>query len=200
MKKIDWRMLVATSSIFLIPLVLILIYYRQSPEILQTHFGMNNQANGMSSKWVSLVLTPMLVFLFHIFLCLVLDITKNGQIPVVKVVKWLVPILTTLVIVTILGYNLGYQLDIRRLVVAFLAGMYLMMGNYMPKDVAGISSPQTVTDRKKSAYLFIGGALALLLSLFFAPVVSLIVGLTFILLFVIWSIRVWVKGYKITGK
>ncbi|MBF0786763.1 MULTISPECIES: DUF1648 domain-containing protein [unclassified Streptococcus] len=200
MKRIDWKKLLVTSLIFLIPLAFAVCYYGQLPAVLYTHFGIDNQANGINSKWETLVLTPVLAFIFHVCLCIALDVTKNSQIPAVRVLKWLMPILTTLVTGFILLYNLGYQVDIRRLVVAFLAGVYLITGNYMPKDVAGITSPQTLTDRKKAAYLFIGGALALLISLFFAPVVSLIVGLIFILLFGIWSIRVWVKGYKITGK
>ncbi|MTB64130.1 DUF1648 domain-containing protein [Streptococcus sp. zg-86] len=196
MKKIDWKMLVVTSSLFLIPLVLVSLYYGQLPAVLHTHFGADNVANQTSSKWMSLIFIPLLAFLFHVFLCIALDVTKNGQVPVVKVGKWMMPILTILVMVTILWYNLGNQVDIRRLVVAFLAGVYLIMGNYMPKDVPGMTAPQSLVDRKRAAYLFIGGAVALLLSLFFEPIVSFIVGLLFTAVIIIWSIRVGVKGYR----
>lgn len=200
MKKIDWRMLVLTSSIFLIPLVLILIYYGQLPEVLQTHFAIDNQANGTSSKWVSLILTPMLVVMFHVFLCIVLDSTKNGQLPVVKVVKWILPILTTLIMVTTLAYNVGHQLDVRRLTIAFIAGIYLVTGNYMPKDVAGMTSPQTLLSRKRGGYLLIAGAGVLLLSLFFQPIVSVVVLFSFTTLVIVLSISIWIKYHKVSNR
>ncbi|MGT2950588.1 hypothetical protein BU202_03535 [Streptococcus cuniculi] len=200
MKQIDWKMLAMTSLIFLIPLVLVAIYYGQLPEIVQTHFGIDNEANGTGSKWFTLVGTPLLALAFHIFLCVALDVTKSGRIPAVKVMKWVMPIVTTLVMTSILLVNLGNELDIRRLVVAFLAGVYLIMGNYMPKDVAGMTAPQSLSDRKKIAYLFIGGGFALLISLFFEPLVSVIVLVGFTALAIIWSICVGAKGYKVTNK
>lgn len=200
MKKIDWKILLVTSSIFLIPLILVLIYYGQVPGVLQTHFGIDNQANGSSSKWVALVLTPLLTFLFHIFLCIVLDVTNSSRIPVVKVMKWLMPILSAFVTTSTLLMNLGNQLDYRRLVVAFLAGVYLIMGNYMPKDAAGMATTQSLADRKKTAYLFIGGAVALLISLFFEPVVSIVFLVFFTISAIVWSMYCGYKDYKITSK
>ncbi|GGE30003.1 DUF1648 domain-containing protein [Streptococcus himalayensis] len=196
MKKIDWKLLLVTSSLFLIPLVLVSLYYGQLPAVLHTHFGADNVANQTSSKWMSLIFIPLLAFLFHVFLCIALDVTKNGQVPVVKVGKWVMPIVMTLVTTSILLVNLGNELDIRRLVVAFLAGVYLIMGNYMPKDVATTTASQTLADRKKTAYLFIGGAVALLLSLFFEPIVSIVVLIVFTISAIVWSMYCGYKGYK----
>lgn len=199
MKKIDWKLLIVTSSIFLIPLVLILIYYGQLPAVLYTHFGIDSQAIEISDKWIALVLTPILLVVVHLSLCIGLDMTKSGRLPVVKVVKWVIPIFTTLETVLILVYNAGNQIDVRRLVVALLALIYLLLGNYLPKDVAGMTDSKTLMDRKKTAYLFISGAFALLLSLFFAPTVSLVVGIVFIVLVISWSICVGVKNYRSTS-
>ncbi|MER0124038.1 DUF1648 domain-containing protein [Streptococcus sp. ZJ93] len=199
MKKIDWKLLLVTSSLFLIPLVLVALYYGQLPAVLHTHFGVENSPNQMSDKWMSLIFTPLLAFFFHIFLCIVLDVTKNGQIPVVKVAKWFTPLITTLITVMILVYHLGHQIDNRRLVVALLAGVYLIMGNYTPKAVVGMTS-QALADRRKTAYLFIGGGLAILISLFFAPIVSVIALVMFTGVAIIWSICVAVKGYRHSRK
>ncbi|MEW4354292.1 DUF1648 domain-containing protein [Streptococcus pneumoniae] len=196
MKKIDWKMLLVTSNIFLIPLILVFIYYGQLPDVLQTHFGMDNQVNGTSSKWMALIVTPVMVFLCHIFLCIMLDVTNSSRIPVIKLIKWIMPIILTFVTVSILLANLGNQLDYRRLVVALLAGLYLVMGNYMPKDAAGVAGTQSLELRKKSAYLFIGGAIALLISLFFEPFVSIVVLVFFTISAIFWSLYCAYKGYK----
>lgn len=198
MKHIDWKMLVMTSLIFLIPLVLVAIYYGQLPEIVQTHFGIDNEANGTGSKWFTLVGTPLLALALHIFLCVALDVTKTGRIPAVKVMKWVMPIVTTLVMTSILLVNLGNELDYRRLVVALLAGIYIVTGNYMPKDAAGVAEMQSLRLRKKTAYLFIGGAVALLLSLFFEPIVSIVVLIFFTISAIVWSMYCGYKGYKMT--
>ncbi|MGT2715052.1 DUF1648 domain-containing protein [Streptococcus respiraculi] len=198
MKKIDWKMLVVTSLIFLIPLVLVVIYYSQLPEVVQIHFGIDNEANGIGSKWVTLVGTPLLVLTLHIFLCIALDVTKSGRIPAVKVMKWVLPIVMTLVTTSILLVNVGNELDYRRLVIALLAGIYLVTGNYMPKDTAGVAEMQSLRLRKKTAYLFIGAAVALLLSLFFEPIVSIVVLIFFTISAIVWSMYCGYKGYKMT--
>lgn len=169
MKKIDIKTLLATSSIFLLIAVLTICYYKALPDTMVTHFGVNGEPNGSMAKYM-MILTP------HLFICVLYDVKGIGRIPVIRVVKWLFPLLALIIQVSLLWYNLGGELDYRRLVIGLLAIGYMVIGNYLPKEELDSKTNEIERKgRKQSGYLFIIGGLLLLVSLLGSPSVSIIV-------------------------
>ncbi|HEM4953815.1 TPA: DUF1648 domain-containing protein [Streptococcus suis] len=175
MKKIDIKNLLATSSIFLLIAVLTICYYGALPDTLVTHFGVNGEPNGSMAKYM-MILTPLSFFCVHLFICVLYDVKGIGKTPVIRVVKWFFPLLFLIVQVSLLWYNLGVELDYRRLVIGLLAVYYMVIGNYLPKEELDSKTNEIERKgRKQSGYLLMIGGLLQLVSLLGSPTLSILV-------------------------
>ncbi|NQN53924.1 DUF1648 domain-containing protein [Streptococcus suis] len=179
MKKIDIKTLLATSSIFLLIAVLMICYSKALPDTMVTHFGVNGEPNGSMAKYM-MILTPLSFFCVHLFICVLYDVKGKGKTPVIRVVKWFFPLLFLIIQVTLLWYNLGVELDYRRLVIGLLAVYYMVIGNYLPKEELDSKTNEIERKgRKQAGYLFIIGGLLLLVSLLGSPSLSILVLILF---------------------
>lgn len=188
MKKIDRKTLFLTSTIFLVIAVLTVSYYSVLPDRLAIHFNLDNQPNQYAAKYLVTLIAPTFLFVLHLFLSICYDLAGIGKKPAIQAVKWSFPLLALGIQSSLLFYNAGGAVDYRRLVIGLLAIFYLFLGNYMPKDRQG----DKVDDRewqmrRKTAYLFLGGGLSLLLSLFGPAWFSFLVLGLFGLLALSWS-------------
>lgn len=175
MKKIDIKTLLATSSIFLLIAVLTICYYGALPDTMVTHFSVNGEPNGSMSKYM-MILTPLSFFCVHLFICVLYDVKGIGKTPVIRVVKWFFPLLFLIVQVSLLWYNLGVELDYRRLVIGLLAVYYMVIGNYLPKEELDSKTNEIERKgRKQSGYLLMIGGLLQLVSLLGSPTLSILV-------------------------
>ena len=175
MKKIDIKTLLATSSIFLLIAVLTICYYGALPDTVVAHFGVNGEPNGSMAKYM-MILTSLSFFCVHLFICVLYDVKGIGKTPVIRVVKWLFPLLALIIQVSLLWYNLGGELEYRRLVIGLLAIGYMIIGNYLPKEELDSKTNEIERKgRKQSGYLFIIGGLLLLVSLIGSPSLSILV-------------------------
>ncbi|NQN73730.1 DUF1648 domain-containing protein [Streptococcus suis] len=175
MKKIDIKTLLATSSIFLLIAVLTICYYGALPDTMVTHFSVNGEPNGSMAKYM-MILTPLSFFCVHLFICVLYDVKGKGKTPVIRVVKWFFPLLFLIIQVTLLWYNLGVELDYRRLVIGLLAIGYMVIGNYLPKEELDSKINEIERKgRKQSGYLLMIGGLLQLVSLLGSPTLSILV-------------------------
>ena len=179
MKKIDIKNLLATSSIFLLIAVLTICYYGALPDTVVAHFGVNGEPNGSMAKYM-MILTSLSFFCVHLFICVLYDVKGIGKTPVIRVVKWLFPLLALIIQVSLLWYNLGGELEYRRLVIGLLAIGYMIIGNYLPKEELDSKTNEIERKgRKQAGYLFIIGGLLLLVSLIGSPSLSILVLILF---------------------
>ncbi|HEL2146532.1 TPA: DUF1648 domain-containing protein [Streptococcus suis] len=179
MKKIDIKTLLATSSIFLLIAVLTICYYGALPDTMVTHFSVNGEPNGSMAKYM-MILTPLSIFCVHLFICVLYDVKGIGKTPVIRVVKWFFPLLFLIVQVSLLWYNLGVELDYRRLVIGLLAIGYMVIGNYLPKEELDSKTNEIERKgRKQAGYLLMIGGLLLLVSLLGSPSLSILVLILF---------------------
>lgn len=176
MKKIDIKTLLATSSIFLLIAVLTICYYGALPDTMVTHFGVNGEPNGSMPKYMVTILTPLLFFYVHLFICVLYDVKGIGKTPVIRVFKWLFPLLALIIQVALLRFNLGGELDYQRLVIGLLAVYYMVIGNYLPKEELDSKTNEIERKgRKQSGYLLMIGGLLQLVSLLGSPTLSILV-------------------------
>lgn len=130
------KMLVFTSIITILPVFIGLILWKQLPDSVATHFGMNNQPDGYCSKAFAVFGLPVILLFFHFICAVVTNIdpkAKNISKKVFLVVLWICPLVSLVVCDTIYVYNLGYQLDIGFLCGLLIGVLYLILGNFIPK-------------------------------------------------------------------
>lgn len=110
-----------------------------------THFGVNGESNGSMPKYMVTILTPLL------FICVLYEVKGIGKTPVIRVVKWIFPLLALIIQVALLQFNLGGELDYRRLVIGLLAIGYMVIGNYLPKEELGSKTNEIERKGRKQA-------------------------------------------------
>ena len=151
MKKINLKLLSLTSILTLLPILVGVILWKDLPASLPSHFGLDGQADGFSSKLEVVFLIPLLMLGLHFFAVVVtsLDPKASHVSPKMKtLVYWLVPFISGLVQLSIYGAALGIIANSTRIGLVMVGIVFLVVGNYLPKTkqnyTVGIRLPWTL--------------------------------------------------------
>ena len=131
MKKINFKILVITSIVCLLPIVLGLAVYNELPEIVATHWGIDNTPNGFMPKTVFVFAIPIFMMLMQIFLCVITDVFdkyKEVNKKATSVCKWIIPIITVILYIATISYALGHMVDIRAVAMLMVGIMLIVIG------------------------------------------------------------------------
>ena len=155
MLKVNKKTMIITSIVILLPIVIGLIFWKRLPDVMATHFGTDNEANGFSSKIVAVFGLPLFMLLIHWVAVIVTshDPRKQNISPkMFSLVVWLVPAISLFASVSLYSYNLGYQVDITFVSEILMSAMLIIIGNYLPKArqnyTIGIKIPWTLADEE----------------------------------------------------
>ncbi len=181
-KKIDWKILIITSLICLIPIIFGVILYDQLPEQMAVHFGVNNEPNSFAPKEFALFGIPLLMFILQVFCCISSDFMeeKKQNKKYITIYKWIIPIIEMVVYLTMLAYGAGIELDMRMIVCITLGIVFTLIGNYMPKTEPNklqmnyIRADFWKKVKRPAGYFFVIIGLAFIISAFLNSMVSLI--------------------------
>ena len=147
MKKYKFEIII-TSILTLCPILVGLILWNQMPDTIATHFNVNNEPDGWSSKAFAVFGIPLFLFVAH-WVCIAATFydpkNKNISRKLVLVILWIMPIVSIFTNGSVLLQAIGKAVDIS-LVVNLLCGfMFLAIGNYLPKCkqnyTVGIKTP-----------------------------------------------------------
>ena len=182
MKKIDWKILIITGLICLIPIIFGVILYDQLPEQMAVHFGVNNEPNSFAPKEFALFGIPLLMFILQVFCCISSDFMeeKKQNKKYITIYKWIIPIIEMVVYLTMLAYGAGIELDMRMIVCITLGIVFTLVGNYMPKTEPNklqmnyIRADFWKKIKRPAGYFFVIIGLAFIISAFLNSIVSLI--------------------------
>jgi len=152
-----WRdhklLLVMSSGVILLQTVVGVILWHRLPEQIATHFGLNGQPDGYSSRAFTVFGMPLILLALH-WICL-LTSGKNGQMYSQKlryVILFIIPATSLLMTVVCYGHALGMGFNVGRVVVPFVGVLLAVSGNYMPKVrrnyTVGIKVPWTLNDEE----------------------------------------------------
>lgn len=134
-KKYKWNLLV-TSIIILLPMLYGLVVWDQLPDVMATHWGMDNQPNGYSSKNMVVFGMPLIMLAMQWF-CLVaieLDIRKRNHSPqVVKFVLWIIPLMSLFALAVTYSSAMGAKLNVGFWALFLVGIIFVLTGNYLPK-------------------------------------------------------------------
>ena len=203
MKIFKWRTFIITSIVCLLPILLGISIWDKLPDTMAIHFNIYGTPDNFASKGFVVFGLPMLMVVLQAYCCLINDINshKHGdRKKFVTVTKWILPVLTVVLQIITLGYGLGWNLDIRK-VVSFIVGvLFLLMGNYMPK-FDYIKNYDVNTEKARKINRFIGYETIVMGLLFFVsiflPPISSIICLLLLIPYVIVSVVYGIiKGRK----
>lgn len=205
MKKINLKILIITFLTCLFPIILGVSVYDKLPDQVPIHFDINNNPNNYASKTFAVLGLPVIMSLIQLFLCVMTDLTdenreENKQVS--TIVKWVIPTITIVLYIVTLGFALGYNLDIRKIVMILLGIWFIIMGMCFPKakgriyiHLPGVDDDETLGKLAKLlGVVFIIYGAAFVISTFFKPIVSAILVVFFIIDMIAFSIYGYIKG------
>ena len=167
---------IVSSFIILIPLIAGLVMWKTLPDTMPVHWKAQGEADGYSNKTFAVVIMPVILLAVHL-LCLFITSAdpKNKNIekkPFFLVVS-IIPILSLAVGGCTYATALGHKIDISVVMPLIMGGLFVVIGNYLPKCrqnyTIGIKIPWTLsseenwnkTHRFAGIVWVIGGALVM---------------------------------------
>ena len=162
------------------PLFAGLLLWNKLPDVIPTHFGLNNEPNGWTSKTGTVFGIPVFLCVMQLFCLWALAADprkKNISEKAFKIVIWIIPACSLIVCLACYGYALGKPVDIGTVCCLFMGVLFIVLGNIMPKNqdnfTFGIKTPWALNDpdnwnysNRLAGYCFvIGGVLILLTAL-----------------------------------
>lgn len=149
------KQLILTSFVIVLPALIGAFFWKALPEQIPTHFGIDGQADGYSSKVFTFVAFPILFVLFQIIALASLEresVKVTVPAKMRKLYAWIVPALSFIVQGSIYANALDWVKSSPTLVTAFLGSIFIILGNYLPKThhnhTIGIRIPWTLSDDK----------------------------------------------------
>ena len=180
MMKANKKTLIITSIVTILPVLIGIICWNRLPDVMATHFGFNNEANGFSSKAFAVFGLPLIllaVLWVGAFVTAHDPKRQNISPKMFSLMLWIAPVISLVAAATIYPVNLGYELDIAFFSELLVGLMFIIIGNYLPKArqnyTIGIKIPWTLANEENwnrthrlAGYLWmICGILMILISL-----------------------------------
>ena len=178
MLKDNKKTLIITSILTILPILVGVFFWNRLPDVMATHFGTNNEANGFTSKAFAVFGLPLILLAVEWFGALVTshDPKKQNISPkMFAVVLWIIPVVSLLGAATIYPYNLGYQMDITFIAELLIGVIFIVVGNYLPKArqnyTIGIKIPWTLANEENwnrthrlAGYLWVIGGILMVIA------------------------------------
>lgn len=135
MKK-NKTQIIISSIVTLLPMLAGLIMWNILPDRMTTHWGINGEADGFSSKAFAVFVLPLILLATH-WLCIFVTLkdpkNKEQSSKVFAMIMWIIPITSLITNGMVYAVSLGSTVGIDIAVRVLLGLMFIIMGNYLPK-------------------------------------------------------------------
>lgn len=180
MLKENRKTLIITSILTVLPIVAGLLLWKRLPDPVATHFGLNNEADGYTSKALAVFGLPLfcLAVLWFGAVFTARDPKRKNISPrMFTLILWLVPVISIAGNAATYSYNLGHRTDITTYGMLLMGIILTVTGNFLPKArqnyTLGIKLPWTLANEENwnrthrlAGYLWTaGGILVIVLAL-----------------------------------
>ena len=153
MIKKHMKTIIITSILTLAPMIVGIVLWDKLPMEIPTHFGLNNQPDGYSSKAFAVFGIPLMMLAMHIVCIFATKIDpkmKSINDKIFTLVLYIIPAVSLLICAMIYPYALGKEMRIGLFVILFMGLIFTVSGNYLPKCkqsyTVGIKLPWTLED------------------------------------------------------
>ena len=134
-KQNKWKIMIS-SLITLLPMVFGIIFWKELPEQMSTHWGIDGAVDGKSSAAFAVFGLPLILLVLN-WLCLFLtslDKKNSEQNPkVFGIIFWIIPVIFLLTNGLVYATAFGKQLDVLLLMPILFGLIFIFIGNYLPK-------------------------------------------------------------------
>ena len=155
MIKKNWKLLIITSVIILLPVLAGIVLWNQLPEQMPTHWNAAGEVDGWSSKAFAVFGLPGIMLAAQWLCCLgtAADPKKaNHSEKVLHLVLWIVPLLSLVLEAVTYAAALGREIPIEMVMPAVIGLVLFAAGNYLPKCqqnyTIGIKIPWTLNSEE----------------------------------------------------
>ncbi len=155
MKKVDKKRMVVSTLACMLPMLLGVIMYTRLPEQLPTHWNVQGEIDGYSSKNFALFGLPFILVVVNIicqFAILADPKRENYSGKLQSLVIWMLPVLSLMIQIITIVVGLGHKLDVTAILTLFVGVLLIAMGNYLPKCkqnyTIGYKLPWTLDDEE----------------------------------------------------
>ena len=151
--KASKKEMILSVALCLLPIVLGLFLWEKLPEQVPTHFGLNNEPNGYSSKAFAVFGLPFIMAALDALCLFGLSsdprAEKHSKI-LDRIMLWFIPGLSILVSSLCLLTAIGKKINIALVMQLLIGVVFIVVGNYLPKCrrnyTMGIKLPWTLND------------------------------------------------------
>ncbi len=152
-------LIIITTLLTLAPMIAGLVLWDRLPDVIATHFGINGEPNGWSSKAMTVFGIPAILAACEVFCAVMMSIdpkSKNIASKPLIVVLIMMPALSWFLALVVYAAALGVKLNIGALCSIFIGVLFIFLGNYMPKNARnysfGVRTPWSLDDDENWAY------------------------------------------------
>ena len=155
MIKKNWKVLIITTIIMLLPILAGLILWNQLPEQMPTHWNAAGEIDGWSSKAFAVFCLPLIMVAAQ-WLCMLgtaADPKKNNHSEkVLHLVLWIIPALSVVLHAVTYATALGHAVPMEMVMPILIGLIFTIIGNYLPKCkqnyTIGIKIPWTLDNEE----------------------------------------------------
>ena len=155
MLKKQWKLMVITSIVILLPILAGLVLWNRLPEQMPSHWNGEGQVDGWSSKGFSVFGMPLILLGFQ-WVCALgtaADPKKeNHPNKILQLVLWIIPILSVVLHGFTYAIAMGAGLRMEVLMPILVGVVLTIIGNYLPKCkqnyTIGIKIPWTLNSEE----------------------------------------------------
>ena len=181
MIKKNWKMLLITSLAILLPVFAGVVLWNQLPEQIPSHWDMQGNIDGYSSKPFSVFGLPMILLAIHWFtVCVTLADPKkqNHSEKIRQLSLWIVPLVSLMLSAMMYSVAMGGTVRVEVIIPMLMGILFIIIGNYLPKCrqnyTIGIKVPWTLASEENwnrthrlGGIVFVIVGIAVTLSAFF---------------------------------
>lgn len=149
------KTMILTTLLTVLPILIGLVLWDRLPDSIATHWGMDGQANGYSSKASTVFILPCILVILHLFaFFLVLNDPKKTNIhkKPMMLTFWVIPFISLLINGMIYLTALGIKVNVSVAISILIGVLFILLGNYMPKlrqnYTIGIKLPWTLSSEE----------------------------------------------------
>ena len=205
------KTLIIASVITILPVLAGILLWDRLPDVMATHFGIDNEANGFSSKVFAVFGIPAFLLAMEWLGALVTsrDPRKQNISPkMFRLVLWIVPVVSLACAASIYPYNLGMRPDMTFFACLFMGFLFIVTGNYLPKArlnyTIGIKIPWTLDNEanwnrthRLAGFIWVaGGVLMIIMGLTGLRSARLLIGIIIVMTLIPCVYSYWLHASK----
>ena len=170
MWKTHKKTIILTLVLILLPILAGVVLWDKLPEVMATHWGVNNEPNGWMSKPMAVFGLPLICAVLHLFCIFATDKDKkkeNIHKKSLTMVLWIIPVACWVCSAITYGYAFYEEINVGLICCVLVGLLFIAMGNQLPRQqqnhVFGLRTRLTLSDEDvwRASHRFGGWALTI---------------------------------------